>query len=128
MMINTETSPTVADRDQTQQRRGMPRIHVIPVMVFAVLAVAFAIGLTLNPREIPTVLVGKPVPRFDLPPARLTGAGVFRPRGIGSVTASASPDPVSAAPLAQAAADLAGAGREIEGVHYTVIELQNPGE
>ena len=48
----------------------MPRIYAIPLLVFALLAVTFAIGLTLNPREIPTVLVGKPVPQFDLPPVQ----------------------------------------------------------
>jgi cytochrome c biogenesis protein CcmG/thiol:disulfide interchange protein DsbE len=70
MMINTETPPTVTDHSPVEPRRGMPRIYAIPVLVFAVIAVAFAIGLTLNPGEIPTVLVGKPVPQFDLPPVQ----------------------------------------------------------
>jgi cytochrome c biogenesis protein CcmG/thiol:disulfide interchange protein DsbE len=38
--------------------------------VFAGIAVAFAIGLTLDPSEVPSVLIGKPVPEFDLPPVK----------------------------------------------------------
>jgi cytochrome c biogenesis protein CcmG/thiol:disulfide interchange protein DsbE len=40
---------------------------VVPVAIFAVIAVFLGIGLTLNPREIPSPLVGKPVPEFSLP-------------------------------------------------------------
>ncbi|MGH8705472.1 MAG: DsbE family thiol:disulfide interchange protein [Burkholderiales bacterium] len=41
-----------------------------PLVVFAGIAVLLAIGLTLDPREIPSPLIGKPVPRFELPPVR----------------------------------------------------------
>lgn len=40
---------------------------LIPIAAFAGIAVAFAIGLTLNPRELPSMLIGKSVPEFDLP-------------------------------------------------------------
>jgi cytochrome c biogenesis protein CcmG, thiol:disulfide interchange protein DsbE len=46
------------------------RAVVVPLIVFAGIAVLLAVGLTLNPREIPSPLVGKPVPRFDLPAVR----------------------------------------------------------
>jgi cytochrome c biogenesis protein CcmG/thiol:disulfide interchange protein DsbE len=36
--------------------------------MFLGLAVLFAYGFTLNPREIPSVLIGKPVPEFALAP------------------------------------------------------------
>lgn len=36
-----------------------------PLLAFAALLVVFGIGLTLNPREIPSPLVGKPAPAFD---------------------------------------------------------------
>lgn len=49
------------------RRTGIRLVHVIPLVVFAVVAVVFAIGLTLDPRVIPSVLIGKPVPEFDLP-------------------------------------------------------------
>jgi cytochrome c biogenesis protein CcmG/thiol:disulfide interchange protein DsbE len=37
------------------------------VAVFAALVVLLAVGLTLNPREVPSPLIGKPAPAFDLP-------------------------------------------------------------
>ena len=42
----------------------------IPLAVFLVMAVFFAIGLTMNPRDIPSPLIGKPVPEFSLPPVK----------------------------------------------------------
>ena len=41
-----------------------------PLLVFAGVAVFLGIGLTLNPREIPSPLIGKPVPEFVLPPVQ----------------------------------------------------------
>ena len=41
-----------------------------PLAVFTVIALLLAAGLTLNPREIPSPLIGKPVPHFELPPVR----------------------------------------------------------
>ena len=35
--------------------------------VFAALVVLLAVGLTLNPREVPSPLIGKPAPDFTLP-------------------------------------------------------------
>jgi cytochrome c biogenesis protein CcmG/thiol:disulfide interchange protein DsbE len=40
----------------------------VPLVLFVLLAVAFAVGLTLKPRDIPSALIGQPVPEFDLPP------------------------------------------------------------
>ena len=42
----------------------------VPVAVFVVLVVLFGIGLTMNPRDIPSPLIGKPVPEFSLPPVK----------------------------------------------------------
>lgn len=39
-----------------------------PVAVFLGLTVIFAHGLTRNARDLPSVLIGKPVPEFNLPP------------------------------------------------------------
>jgi cytochrome c biogenesis protein CcmG/thiol:disulfide interchange protein DsbE len=38
-----------------------------PLGLFALLVVFLAVGLTLNPREVPSPLVGKPAPAFELP-------------------------------------------------------------
>jgi cytochrome c biogenesis protein CcmG/thiol:disulfide interchange protein DsbE len=57
--------------------RGRRRLtYFIPIAVFAVIAVAFAVGLTLNPREIPSALIGKPVPEFALPPVQGRSLGL----------------------------------------------------
>ncbi|OGS92075.1 MAG: thiol:disulfide interchange protein [Gallionellales bacterium GWA2_59_43] len=40
---------------------------ILPFVVFVVLAVFLAIGLNLNPREVPSPLIGKPAPAFTLP-------------------------------------------------------------
>lgn len=42
-------------------------MRYLPFMVFIVIGIALAVGLTLNPREIPSALIGKPVPEFSLP-------------------------------------------------------------
>jgi cytochrome c biogenesis protein CcmG/thiol:disulfide interchange protein DsbE len=39
----------------------------IALAIFAVLVVFLGVGLTLNPREVPSPLVGKPAPTFSLP-------------------------------------------------------------
>ena len=43
---------------------------LLPVVVFVLLAVGLGIGLTRNPQEIPSALIGKPVPEFSLPPVK----------------------------------------------------------
>ena len=55
-------------RDATASQSGGRLPYAIPIAVFIVIAVALGIGLTLNPSEIPSALIGKPVPEFDLPP------------------------------------------------------------
>lgn len=41
--------------------------YLIPLAVFVVLAGFLAVGLKLNPREVPSPLVDKPAPAFSLP-------------------------------------------------------------
>ena len=40
---------------------------LIPLLLFAVIAVFLALGLKLDPREVPSPLIGKPAPGFSLP-------------------------------------------------------------
>ncbi len=40
---------------------------LLPVVAFVIIAVGLGIGLTRNPQEIPSALIGKPVPEFSLP-------------------------------------------------------------
>lgn len=48
----------------------------IPLVVFVVIAGFFAVGLRLNPREVPSPLIGKPVPQFDLPAVKGRSMGL----------------------------------------------------
>jgi cytochrome c biogenesis protein CcmG/thiol:disulfide interchange protein DsbE len=43
---------------------------LVPLLLFAGIALFLAIGLRLDPREVPSPLIGKPVPAFSLPPVR----------------------------------------------------------
>ena len=40
--------------------------YLLPLGIFIVLLVVLAVGLGLNPREVPSPLIGKPVPAFRL--------------------------------------------------------------
>ena len=44
--------------------------HLIPIALFVPLAVALGWALTHHPRDIPSALIGKPVPQFNLPPVQ----------------------------------------------------------
>lgn len=56
--------------DAREPGSGSRLAGYIPLVVFIVMAVFFAIGLTMNPRDIPSPLLGKPVPEFSLPPVQ----------------------------------------------------------
>ncbi|SKA17129.1 DsbE family thiol:disulfide interchange protein [Consotaella salsifontis] len=53
-------------------------LFALPLLLFISLGVAFAVGLTRNPREIPSALIGQTISDFELPP--LPG----RPPGLAS--------------------------------------------
>ncbi|MDP2240735.1 MAG: DsbE family thiol:disulfide interchange protein [Burkholderiales bacterium] len=59
------------DTSRAGSQRSVFRLgSFLPLLVFLGLAVIFGIGLTLNPRNIPSPLIGKPVPEFNLPPVK----------------------------------------------------------
>ena len=51
-------------------RRPSRWIYLGPLALFAILAVFLGIGLSLDPRAIPSPLIGKPVPEFRLAPVK----------------------------------------------------------
>jgi len=53
---------------------------LIPLALFVVLAVFLGIGLDRDPREVPSPLVGKAAPAFDLP--QLDAAARFAPKDM----------------------------------------------
>ena len=56
-------------------RRRMPPWVFVPLALFLGMAVFLAVGLTRNPQEIPSPLIGQPAPPFKLPV--VGGSGVF---------------------------------------------------
>ena len=62
----------------TLLRARMPWRRFLPLVLFALLAAVLGVGLTLNPREVPSPFIGKPAPAFTLPqlhdPGRTLGA------------------------------------------------------
>ena len=66
-----EPVTTEATIDPQERKRPLLRVAtVVPLVGVAALIVLLAAGLGHDPREIPSVLIGKPVPKFSLPPVR----------------------------------------------------------
>jgi len=59
--------------------RRVPWTLLAPLALFAAIAILLGIGLTLNPREVPSPLIGKPVPEFSLPPVKGRTLGLASP-------------------------------------------------
>lgn len=51
-------------------RRARSPLRFLPLLVFAGVTAFLAIGLTRDPRLVPSPLIGKTVPAFSLPPVR----------------------------------------------------------
>lgn len=60
--------------------------YLVPVFVFVAVAAMFAWGLTHDPREIPSNLIGKPVPHFNLPPVKGRTLGLSSANLAGDVS------------------------------------------
>jgi len=59
--INLNDAPTPVPQSRTRLA------GYIPLLIFLVMGIFLAIGLTMDPREIPSPLIGKMVPQFSLP-------------------------------------------------------------
>ncbi len=55
------------DRGKPRHQRGVSLWVFLPLVAFVALAVLLASGLGRNPEELPSELVGKPLPAFQLP-------------------------------------------------------------
>ncbi len=67
-MESTPVPPSPAEEPGASQPNGRRSFPYWPLAVFVALAVVLGIGLTLDPREIPSPLIDRPVPQFRLPP------------------------------------------------------------
>ena len=65
-MANSESEPGVADAVDNPPWRRFG--FLVPAILFVALLVLLAVGLTRDPRLVPSPLVGKSAPEFDLPP------------------------------------------------------------
>lgn len=45
----------------------MKKVHLIPLVLFILLAILLKVGLSLNPRDVPSPFIGKAAPAFELP-------------------------------------------------------------
>jgi cytochrome c biogenesis protein CcmG/thiol:disulfide interchange protein DsbE len=66
--------------------RRLPLGFVVPVGLFLALAGLLGIGLGLDPGRVPSVLIGKPVPDFDLPPVEGRSLGLAKNDLLGEVS------------------------------------------
>jgi cytochrome c biogenesis protein CcmG/thiol:disulfide interchange protein DsbE len=73
-----------ADETLTRRRRYLG--YLLPVATFAALAALLGWALTHNPREIPSALIGKPVPEFSLPPVQGRALGLSKADLTGEVS------------------------------------------
>jgi len=69
-----------------QIKRGLRLRYLVPVAAFVALALMFGWGLTHNSREIPSGLIGKPVPHFSLPPVQGRVLGLSSTDLVGEVS------------------------------------------
>ena len=60
------------EAQQLDMSARAPRLRrlLLPLLAFAAIVAVLAAGLTLNPREVPSPLIGKAVPQFSLPAVR----------------------------------------------------------
>lgn len=70
---NLEQHPALASADNDVAaggKRGRIVMFALPLLLFGVVVAFLGAGLGLDPRKIPSPLIGKPVPEFDLPPVK----------------------------------------------------------
>ena len=51
-------------------------IYILPVVLIAALGIAFAVGLGRDPQKLPSALIDKPLPAFNLPPIEGEGTAL----------------------------------------------------
>jgi len=72
--------------ERVERPRARRVLSFVPIIVFASIAIMFAWGLTQNPRDIPSNLIGKPVPQFNLPPVQGRTLGLASENLYGEVS------------------------------------------
>lgn len=68
------------------KRSILRMIFLLPLAVFGLMVMVLYVGLSLNPREIPSPLIGKPVPEFELPAVQGRTQGLATRDFVGEVS------------------------------------------
>ena len=85
-MSKARDMETASPETPSRSGRRLPLGFVVPVALFVALAGLLAIGLGLDPGRVPSVLIGKPVPEFELPPVEGRTLGLARSDLVGEVS------------------------------------------
>jgi cytochrome c biogenesis protein CcmG/thiol:disulfide interchange protein DsbE len=68
-------------------KRHKPGLSMLlPLSVFLLIAVLLGMGLFMDPKLVPSPLIGKPVPEFSLPPVQGRKSGLAREDLVGEVS------------------------------------------
>ncbi len=72
MTADTTLSPSTssASASAAAERRAVRLRYLVPVIAFVALIITFGWALNRDASTIPSALIGKPVPQFDLPPVK----------------------------------------------------------
>jgi len=83
----SESRPAVdlARRPNSLLRR-LRWVHVLPLVVVAIIGVFLGLGLGRDPGRIPSALIGKSVPKFELPPVAGRTLGLSDRHLVGEVS------------------------------------------
>ena len=85
--MNSDVNIAAADQAESRvQARSRLHLYLIPVMTFVALATLLGWSLTHNSRNIPSALIGKPVPQFSLPPVQGSALGLSNANLDGEVS------------------------------------------
>mgnify|MGYP001606283736 FL=1 len=74
MSTELAVSPIASTAEDKRQSKRF--LLLTPMAVFVVIAIAFAWGLTRDPKILPSTLIGKSVPQFSLPPVKGRSLGL----------------------------------------------------
>ena len=65
---------------------GLQLSGYVPLLAFLAMAALLGVGLTLKPRDVPSPLIGKPVPAFNLPAVKGRTLGLSSADLVGKVS------------------------------------------
>lgn len=78
---------TVVSRTAAGANRRSGRLrYLVPILIFSALILSFGYALNRDPSMIPSALIGRPVPKFSLPPVKGRTLGLSSADLVGKVS------------------------------------------